>query len=184
MDTSRGHDVRKQYSAWSRRRNALIGAQRKPLRRRAAQPPQRASRSDSALDAHASIRERGKEHCSPDGGSRAEHRVGPRRVMDGGRAAPRQPWWCGAPTLCFIRRAGGRLITVVRARPRSTACGSAPRTGPAAHVRCLVRRPHAGGSAEGAEPLRTAGQVPPSSASFRRECVAAHRPASWSRAIR
>src|SRR5919199_57209 len=46
---------------------AFIEAQRKPLRRRGAQPPARASQRDSALDAQASIGERGTTRCSPDG---------------------------------------------------------------------------------------------------------------------
>ena len=68
----------------------FFGAQRKPLRRRVAQPPGDASRSDSALDAHVSISERGKERCEPDGGSRADHRLEQRRLTDKGREAARQ----------------------------------------------------------------------------------------------
>ena len=51
--------------------DAFIGAQRKPLRQRGAKPPQDAARSDSALDAHASIGERGTACCHPDDASAA-----------------------------------------------------------------------------------------------------------------
>ena len=39
--------------------DVFIGAQRKPLRRRVAKPPEDAPRSDSALDAHVSVSEWG-----------------------------------------------------------------------------------------------------------------------------